>query len=184
MAERKEIFPNYKNTLGGKVPISFQTLLQTCGLECPRLQELLLPCLCPSEPSSLLPIVITPLQSDHPLQNTEVLQSLLNQTPLSHLTGSCYSEVATGLSALCSSEGGCYLSLKTQELVQITGSIPCLSPFCQSTQIGVEGIAADRCCAGLKRGHSSDNIREREAVLGSESSWPRLAWRVGNTQEL
>lgn len=50
--------------------------------------------------------IITPLPSDHPLQNTEVLQPLLNQTPLSHLTGSCYSEVATGLSALCSSEGG------------------------------------------------------------------------------
>lgn len=102
-------------------------------------------------------------------------QPLLHQTQLSHLTGSYYSEVATGLSALCSSEGGCYLSLKTQELVKITGSIPCLSPFWQSTQIGVQGITADRCCAGLKRGHSLDNIREREAVLGSEASWPCLA---------
>lgn len=86
----KRDFPNYRNTLGGKVSISFQTLVQTCGLECPKLQELLLPCLCPSEPSSLLPVIITPLPSDHPLQNTEVLQPLLNQTPPSHLTGSCY----------------------------------------------------------------------------------------------
>lgn len=54
MPERKkEIFPNYKNTLEKKNSISFQILLQTtCGLEYPRLQEL--PhCLCLSEPSTL-----------------------------------------------------------------------------------------------------------------------------------
>lgn len=135
-------FPNYKNMLGENVDFISDTSTNMWAGR-PKAAEHLLP-------SSRLPVVIAPLQSDHPLQSTEYskrteTQPLLHQTQLSHLTGSCYSEVATGLSALCSSEGGCYLSLKTQELVKITGSIPCLSPFCQSTQIGVRGIAADRC---------------------------------------
>lgn len=141
--KKKKKFFLITKTHQEKNSISFQILLQTtCGLEYPRLQELAR-CLCLSEPGTLFLLALycssfpgrsscpkhTLLQKNcNPASSTGNLVEPLDRKSLFRSSHWTFSTLH--------SEGGCYLSLKSQMQVKITGSIPCLSPRCQNTQTG------------------------------------------------
>lgn len=144
--------------------------------------------LCLSEPTHcfLLALHCSSFQSDLLAQSTHYsrrieTQPLLHPTLSSHLTGSRYSEAATGLSALCTLKGAAICPKKSRSVSRSLGQYPVYLHVAKAHK--QEFREHSWSILAVMREHSSDNTRDRKAESGPEASCPHQLWRAGNTQD-